>query len=282
MPIPPAEIFSKIVGTETDKTLILTTRTQMIYPFSAPDWTDLRVGFFLSVTKLETGAPADDDTITGLAESIAVPPDGLGPQDRYWIGLKDRGTALPKSAGTRFIGFTNSNLQNAPIETSGASRLTASDIGVGGGTFFWRPNNSGGIQHSGGIWSEWHPRGHSTDGVQQHFVQDADDVPDGAGGYATLLAFRVRRNTPVSNSFTVTVPKVDHPPPGGIIRSCDIMFTNTPTLDIMRAVLVSFPTAGVQTWGPSTLAAAPDAIYLYWPFALSRLRVHAVGILRKA
>lgn len=259
----PAEIYDKGPG---DKTLILSTRTQMIYPFQAPGWTDLRVGFLLSLT-----TAAADDVISPLGETIVNPPAGLGPQDRYWIGLKDRGASLPKNPGTRFVGFTNASGQDATIELAGSSRLSSSDIGTGTtNAYFWRPNNADTLLYyrSGGIWQDFHPRTLSSDGVQQHFVQNLATV----GGYATLLALRITRPDKDSKTITVKVPHMN-------TRSTDILFTNTPTLDLLLANLRAFP-ATVQQWGPNQLSALPDALYLYWPFNNSRLRVHALGILR--
>jgi hypothetical protein len=264
----PAEIYSKVVGGVTDQTLILSTRTQIIYPFEAPGWTDLRVGFLLSVTGAQ---PADDDPVTGVAENIVMHADGRGPQDRYWIGLKDRGTSLPKNTGTRFVGYSNASGEDATIELVGDSSLSTSDIAVGtANNFFWRPNNSSGFQRSGGIWQDFHPRTLSTDGVQQHFAR----VPASAGGYATLLALRITRPDPASNTITVRVPHMS-------FRSADVLFTNTPTLDLLLDNLRNFPTT-VQQWGPNGLSAVPDALYCYWPFSNSRLRIHALGIYRQA
>jgi hypothetical protein len=262
----PAEIYDKVVATVSDHTLILTTRTQMIVPFIAPDWTDLRVGFFLSVTDA-TG----DDTITGLGENIINHVEGRGPSDRYWIGLKDRSQSLPKSANTRFIGFSNASGEDATIEHSGNTSLTSSDLAIGtSNAYFWRPNNSAGMQRSGGIWQDFHPRHLSTDGVQQHFPQNTA----GAGGYATLLALRITRPDKDSRVITVRVPHM-------ALRSADVLFSNTPTLELLRSTLLAFPTT-VQQWGPNQLSALPDALYCYWPFNNSRLRIHAHGILRAA
>jgi hypothetical protein len=259
----PAKIFTKTVGGNDDKTLILTTRSQMVLPFQAPNWTDLRVGFFLSVCSL-----AGDDTITTLGEIITNPgsPDGLGPQDRYWIGLKDRGAALPKNPESVFVGFSNASPADHTIEPSGNSRLTSSDLGITATNVnFWRPNNSENQSRSGGIWQGFHNRFISGDGVQQHFVQ----TTAGAGGYATLLALRITRPDKDSKRLTARVPHIAQ-------HSADVLFTDTPTLALLKATLQAFP-ATVQQWN-GTLLSVPDALYLYWPFNNSRLRCHALGI----
>jgi hypothetical protein len=259
----PAEIFNK---GGTDKTLILSPRTQMIYPFLATGWRDLRIGFLLSVTD-ETA----DDTITALGETIPVDPAGMGPQDRYWIGIKDRSTNMPKNPGSWFVGFTNASGEDNTFERQGDSALTSSDLGIGTtNANFWRPNNAFAPGRGGGIWQSFHPRANSLDGCQQHFAQNTA----GAGGYATLLALRIRRPDKISKVITVTIPRMG-------LRSADVLFTNTPTLDLLQTNLRTFPTT-VQQLGPVELSALPDALYCYWPFSNSRLRIHALGILRTA
>ena len=64
-------------------------------------------------------------------------------------------------------------------------------------------------------------------------------------------------------------------------RSGDVMFTDTPTKELMEFNLNAFPTS-VQQLGPVELSQEPDALFLYWPFHLSRLRCHCRGILRAA
>jgi hypothetical protein len=260
MPVYPAEIYNK---GSTDKTLILAVRAQMIYPFEAPNWTDLRLGFFLSLTQ-----PAADDTITGLAEAIANPADvGLNPEDRYWIGIKTTNPITPKNDGAgAFIGFTNASHESQIPELTGDSILSTSDGGVGTVTAnFWRPNNSSDNGWSGGIWEGPATRAVAHDGVQQHFPQDAA----GAGGYAVLLALRIRRPDKDSKTLMVTMKVGAH--------SGDILYTNTPTLALLQDNLENFP-GSTQQWGPVALGSVPDAFYCYWPFYNSRLRIHALGL----
>jgi hypothetical protein len=275
----PAEIYDKGPG---DKTLILVPRTHMVYPFQAPNWTDLRVGFFLSVTDA-----TNDDLINDagglMNQTILNGADGMGPQERYWIGVKDRSDILPKNPNTSFVGFSNAGPQDSTQETIGHSRLTPSALNGGTSDLnYWRPNHatttSGaeprpGFQRSGGIWQSFHPRFLSTDGVQQYFPRANIGVAGGPAGYATLLALRITRPDKDSKVLTVRVPHY-------ATRHTNILFTNTPTLDILRANLQAFPTT-VQQWGPNTVNPVPDALYCYWPFSNSRLRIHAVGILSR-
>src|SRR5215813_1512432 len=91
----------------TDRMIILSPRAYAMQPFRAPNWTDLRVGWFLSLTKTTGGSTPDDDP-TGLGEVIANP-GTLPATDRYWIGLRSRGITMPGEMDNRatFIGFTN-------------------------------------------------------------------------------------------------------------------------------------------------------------------------------
>jgi hypothetical protein len=241
-----AEIINK---GGTDKTVVLAVREEVFQPFVAPDWTDLRVGFLLSIT----GGTADDDPTTPAVQPETIIATSFF--DRYWIGVMSLDRAL-------FIGYTNAGV--------GDTVLSSSDIGVGTtNAFFWRPNNSASNIASGGILGSGVFQIHSSDGVQQHFAQNVAS----AGGYATMLLFRFRRDDPTSSRITVTLKQ------DAVTHSGDVLFTNTPTANVLEENLASFP-ATVQQWGPITLFHAPEAMYLYWPFRNSRLRSHAMGILR--
>ena len=248
----------------TDKTVILNVRAGVIQPFQAPNWVDLRFGFLLSLTK----AAVDDDT-TGLAETISGLT--LPPEDRYWIGIKNSNNEqLPRTEGTQFIGFSNTFGGSIALD-AGDSILSSSDLGVGTtNAYFWRPRNSDSNAHTAVITDGNVPRARvgGTPGVcAQHFPQNAS----GAGGYAVLLQVRVTRQDPTSKRVTAQV-KID-------TNSADTLFTNTPTDDVLLGGLEALP-ATVRTMGPVTLTAVPDALFLYWPFHNSRLRFHAMGILK--
>ncbi len=183
-----------------------------------------------------------------------------------WIGVKARRDAQ-LFPGT-FIGFTN-HLGTA----QGDSLLVSSDIGIGtSDANYWRPKNgndpdpagSGGFAFfDGGAW-----RRNGTAGIEQHFVQDAT----GAGGYAGMLGIRLTRPNISSQLITATV-KTDG------AHSGDMGYSNTPTADALRTAMESWP-AMVQTIGPVELSAVPEALYFYWPFRNSRLRIHSCAVLK--
>jgi hypothetical protein len=249
----------------SDNTLVINTRTIEFVGFQAPDWMDLRVGFLLSLT-----SATDNDTITGLGEIIGGSPGViLDWNDRLRIGLTDSLT------GTTFLGYTNRS-SGTRSTTQGQSRLTSSDGGIGtSNSNFWRPNNyhdSPGDQNLVvQITDQDITQAISTDGAQIHFPQNAG----GAGGYATLLALRFQRATPTTTAISMSFKSdlVNH--------SGDILFSNTPTADVLQNNLQSFP-ASVQLMGPITMSQMPDTIMFYWPFTNSRLRIHARGIVKMA
>jgi hypothetical protein len=253
-----AEVYNK---GGTDKTVILNVRSWVRQPFQAPGWRDLRVGFLLSVTD-----DTADDTITGLAETIPSVDDTLYPSDRYWIGVKDRSPAFPHNNSTSFIGFSNIFAANGPA-TRGGSVLASSDIAAGTGTTYWRPTNSLRSDWSGFVIDATMVRSHAKNFCQQHFVQDIAAQPL----YATLLMLRLTRKDANSRIITTTTKSSG--------QSADVLFTNTPTEDLLLSNLQAFPTS-VQQWGPNLVRIVPEALFLYWPFRQSRLRIHAMGFLK--
>lgn len=245
----------------TDKTDIMNVREGVIQPFVATDWLDLRIGWLLSVTD-DTG----DDTITGLSETIAGP--FLGFYDRYYIGLIDH-------TGNLFMGYTNrGQTDNQP--TRGSSKLVSSDSGIGTtNTNFWRPangdNDNWTVQIVEGINGRPSVRGQSLNGAQIHLVQDTV----GAGGYATLIMLRLQRDNVANRRKLISMSfKSDT-----VAKNGDVLYTNSPTKDLLTTNLEAFPTS-VQTMGPFEFQEEPDALFWYWPFHQSRLRVHAYGIVK--
>src|SRR5215471_7972879 len=172
-----AKIFLK-GGTE--HTLILGVREAYYQPFFATNWTDLRIGFFLSVT--QAGA---DDTITGLTEEVGTPPLPMLPSsDRFALGIIDSAT------GRTFCGYSNIWTGPLNVSTIGTSKLVSSDGGITtSNAFFWRPTNEVSDLFSLRFLDGNVIRGRGGDGSQLHLPQDTV----GAGGYATLVAMRFQR-----------------------------------------------------------------------------------------
>jgi hypothetical protein len=261
-----AEVYPKSVpgvGAGIEQNAILGVREGVVQGFQAPDWTDLRVGMYLSVTD-----KTDDNLITGIGpEGPTDPLATAGPKERYWIGIKDRTRALPAVTGTRFIGFSNT-FALGQRSVTGGSVLTSSNRGVVAGTDYWWPHNSRQRNYSFAVLDGASARGYLQDGLQQHFVQN--DVT--AGGYAVLLGFRLQRDNPRGRRITIEVPTDG-------AHSADMAYTNDPSEPALETALEAWPTQ-VVTFGPIEMSALPDALFCYWPFRLSRLRIHAWGIVK--
>lgn len=239
-----AEIYS--VG-GTDNTLILGVREIFLYPFVSPSWVDLRVGFFVSITDA-----TNDNLTTGLAESIS---SAVSPTDFYFMGVAGEQSG-------EFVGFSNWFGPHASL-----SELLSSDLALGTtNAYFWRAQSDTNI-FCGGIYTATDRVVNLLDGSQQHFVQNAG----GAGGYCTLLTMRLTRPSPSSNSITFSTKLGTH--------SGDVLFSTTPTASILTNNLEAFPLT-VQQIGPYTFSGQLNALYFYWPFHGSRLRIHSLGILQ--
>lgn len=247
-----ADLFQK---TPADQVIVLRTRQWKIYPFTATGWTDLRVGFFLSLTK--AGGPPPVDDVTDLEDTIGT--SGFMPaRDHYWIGVKTRTDAMPGSPGVIFAGFSN-----VRAGAFGPGILSASDNGVGTGTDYWWPHNGGDVNASAVIVQENNRATFSPPGLQQHFPLNL------AGGYAVMLGLRFLRPNANSRMWTMEI-KTDG-------TNADMFYSSTPTKELLVSKLQAWP-AAVQM-GPMELATfVPDALYCYWPFALSRLRIHSVAV----
>jgi hypothetical protein len=253
-----AEIYDKGPG---EHTLILSRRCALTYPFEVPTWTDLRVGFFLSVTD-----DTADDTTTGLAETIDVPQLVIPPPENYWwCGIKTNNDLQPTTGNnTGFIGFSNWQNANRALPDS---ILVSSDAGIGAGPAFWRPKNEFRDSYSALI----HDTGRAIffSNVQPHFPQDTATV---AAGYATLLMLRIQRPTPASRALTVTIKQGT--------TSGDVLFSNDPSLDRLETNMASYPSVVQSHSTLGDMINIPNALYLYWPFSNSRIRCHALGFMK--
>lgn len=241
--------------TPEEKACILNVRAWEYQPFVAPDWTDLRVGFFLSLTKA-----TDDDDQTGLAETIGDGVRVLETTDRYWLGVGGR--AQP-GGGAVIIAFTN---VSGRLQMFGDTELVSSDEGIGTtNANFWRPRNA---RHPTcvAIFDGEHSRASLSQNVQQHFPQ----IPAAAGGYAVMFGMQLLRANPSSRTITVNIKSS--------ADSSDMFYTDTPTLTVLQAQLEVWPPS--QQMGPVQLSTVPNAFYWYWPFHQSRLRIHSYGILK--
>jgi hypothetical protein len=191
--------------------------------------------------------------------------------DRVQIGVTDGTT------GQVFCGYSNLPARARTI-SQGSSDLVSSDIGIGTtNTRYYRPrhgtpppNGDNDIAH---IIDGGRALSSAPDGSQMHFVRD----PATAGGYCTLFALRFTRADPHGRARVITM-QVKKTASG---HSSDFLFSTDPSATVMQSQLEAFPTT-VNTLGPVELSQVPDYMKLYWPFSQSRLRIHAVGVLKAA
>ena len=244
--------------TAQDKVVALRVRQYAVYPWRAPNWTDLRVGFFLSISKA-----TDLTNVTGLDETIG--PDDRTPMhmtDRYWIGVKSANDVFPVSAANvGFIGFSNLGPNQGTMCRSISSSSAA---GTGPGANYWWPHNGLDSKLSAVIADGRTTVAHSPAGMQQHFPLDL------VGGYAVMLGIRLLRPNKDSKVLTVQIKNT-----GG---GADLGYSDTPTKEICLAFLQAWPPAAQI--GPVEMRNVPNALYFYWPFHNSRLRVHSVAALK--
>src|SRR6266404_6899640 len=102
--------MAKIYSKSSELNLILGTREGLLYPFTAPSWTDLRLSAWVSLTK----AASDDDN-TGLAETLTRSTS----RDDLFFGFKDNSGTFPRVAGSQFAGIA-SNTPNRTLTDVGS------------------------------------------------------------------------------------------------------------------------------------------------------------------
>lgn len=234
-----------------DKTLILDTRASYLQQFVAVNWTDLRLTMSLSLT-----AQSANDQQSGLAELYGTPGDG----NHAYIGFKSSDGLLPPS--TNFWGIS-SNLIGQPA--------TAAQLYDQGPGSYYQLGNSNGIVFST-LLSNGTTKLNNNIGTVSgpRFYEGASP----ATLYATVISLRMRRNDPTLSLVTTLEALLT----GGNFNdnqgSVPPTFVSDTTIPTLRATTAA--ATFTQLLGPFTFTSVPDAIYLFWPFANSRLRLHSV------
>ena len=244
----------------TDITVVMDVRQGIIQPIVAPGWLDLRVGFFMSIT-----LAGSDDTITGgLPETITSVAD---PSIDYFIGVKTSDSNMPTTPGTTFIGY-----HCHPAPGLGDTKLVSSDLAKGTtNSDYWRPYRQIGTVDFGSFFSMLDssvPRSFIGNSYI-HFVQNY--AGGHAAGYADLLMFRLTRPDATTHANLITAQSHLSS------FSFDTLYSSTPTEAVLQTNLGAFPTSNIQTIGPTQLNNVPNALYWYWPFLNSQLRIHSSG-----
>ena len=232
----------------TDKTLILDTRAPMIQGFKATNWTDLRLTFAFSVTK-----QSDPNDPTGLDELIG----SGGDADQIYMGFKSNDALYPPA--TNFFGISTqlvtpgtaqTHLQDNPPSFSSLSTGRVGDFGhpifISNGTS--KLNNT--PVYINGV-------------CMQDSVQSL---------YASIVILQMIRNDPTLNLVNAlnSIYTV-FPNGGGYTANLPAYYSDTSTNNLRT---LTAATTLTNVAGPFTFATLPNALYFYWPFLNSRLRIH--------
>lgn len=180
--------------------------------------------------------PAADDDNTSLTEATLT---YINAADQIWIGFKNNSNdTLPSVAGSKFAGLAH-NSTNSTLSASG--------------TTSWITDTE--------------TRGYEWEGASNlAFSSGASLALPGTGlnasTYAQLLIIKLTR--PNSSSLAVTA----------VISGDTANRTATPTIASARSL--SRTVASTWSAGAGTFTTVvPDAIFVYWPYFNSRLRIHA-------
>lgn len=239
------------VPSNGDKTLILDTRASLLQQFKAVNWTDLRLTIALSLT-----SQSANDQQSGLAETLG----STGDTNHAYIGFKSSDGLLPPS--TNFWGVS-SNQINLP---SANAELYDENAGA-----WWQLGNTNGLNFPA-LLSNGTTKVNNSNGTATgpRFYEGASP----GALYATVISLRMRRTDPTLSSVATLEALINSV--GGPIDNQGIglpVFVSDTTVPTLRAITAS--ATFTQLLGPFTFTSAPDALYCYWPFNNSRLRIHS-------
>lgn len=233
-----ATIFQK---TATDNCVILNPRESLTYPFSLGQWTDLRMGMYVSLTST-TG----DNTVFGGNETFNYN-SGLS---SVFVGLTSSGNSLPGDNGKTYIGIGPQ--PSSPTCAITSTRISTSDT----------QTNSMAIDQNGDF-----ARGTNTTLNAYITVTPATAATNYAVFYG--LRFVVGPNNQYSiwsmaGSAGVTDPTVE---------SVRLQLTTQPNVAYQGTIYFNngFTSTGIQI-------PRPDNVYLYFPFSNSRVRIHSLVV----
>lgn len=227
-----------------DKTLILGARGTLLQSFKAMNWTDLRFTLAYSLTK-----ESDPNDPTGLAEAIGTGQDN----NQVYIGFKKSDSLLPPS--------TDSFVLSTQLATPDSASTTLAD---GGDflNFFHTSDDTKMILASNGTTKQ-----NNGPSLSSPRVQDKISGPT-YSGYATILMLRMTRNDPTLNKVDTLEAHTD----GGAILDNGVPFATDTTVANLRALTAAAAFQAII--GPFAFNTVPDALFFYWPFNNSRLRIH--------
>lgn len=229
----------------SDNTLILGSKDVFLQQFKTLNWTDLRLSMMLSLTK-----QSDPNDPTGLAESLGAGEDA----NQVYIGFKSADSLLPPS--TNFWGTSTRNTAHAGDST---------ELAGGGGaewTYGCLSTVTQCLYASNGTTKQNNVPGL---GTSPYFQDGSGIIP----GYATFISLRMLRNDPTSN----LVDLLECAEVAGVIGLGPSGLQTDTSIANIRALTAAADFASVM--GPFSFTSVPNAIFAYWPFVNSRLRIHS-------
>lgn len=232
-----ATIFQK---TATDNCLILGARESLTYPFSLGNWTEVRMGFYISVT-----SSSGDNTLYGGNETI---PFASGPANIY-VGLTSSEPGFPRQNGKTYIGLgphnpgSTQNLNSTVISCADASNTRLAAVDASGNLSI------------------------STAGAGMIGYTNTT----GNTNYARFYGLRYVVSS--NNQYTVTKTAGASPVTNPTVEDTRAQLQAMPSSDSLGSLYFNygFTSSGVQL-------PRPNNVYLYFPFWGSRVRIHALVV----
>ncbi len=254
-----ATIFQKVAG---EQCLILGSREALIYPFDVGSWSEIRVGYYISLTS------ASDDNALSTNETSSYA--GSFKNSMYW-GLKDSGSALPTQAAVAFVGWGQTSTQ------ARTSRIVNHDPVFDGNPYVMLEvgdNVSLFVQSPSRMISYGTAHVHSQANVGDGQFMITPVPANGTGtavGYAAYYTEQYIK-TNVGGKNTISF---------GTAASLPAEAHNITNL--RNRILASSYTTMLTGWATTDQTSAGtnldlNSLFIYMPFVSNRLRIHAIVI----
>lgn len=244
-----ATIFQKTAG---EQCLILGVREALIYPFNAGTWNRIRIGWYWSfVNSTDDNGKASEETQFNTASNN---------KNSVWIGVKDSGIALPRSAGSFFagMGHSSSSSRNCSIE-------------VNSNAFFGCQN--------GDVYGQFCiSQGTLDTSFEQGFVaftKPTVDQSTGSASYAAYQAIDVVSGNGANNKPVIVVRQCQFSAVKSSYSETNLrssILNDTP----QNVIGSGYVTTHLSPTG--TPVEYPNSFFIYSPFTTARIRIHGIAI----
>ena len=250
-----AAIYQKVTG---EKCVILGQREALIYPFSIPDWTCIRVGYAISFTS--TANP--NGTVTNETLYFNDPKNGA------YVGIKDTGLFIPFQTGCNFIGFS-------PHTAIDQAQTTNA----------WNDGSQYGYARSSNVGQNYpvvmqdRNVGYAGSDIRESMKGTNPTNMVGSTSYGRICGFEVSitgRNT-IGQRASVRACAASDANGTLAFAANDIRVFLTNFLNPSQAATAYFTTGLSITGGPLPI---PEAFFFYTPFFNNTVRIHNVYVER--